>query len=65
MAFKVFGTQPTGQRLERITKSENYKYGSFQNLAETLMDFTPGVAFDTMKQRMNNIDKAPKSLSLP
>lgn len=60
MAFKVFGKTPEGQRLERIIRSENYKFGSFQNLAETVMDFTPGTAYDTLKQRYNNIDKAPK-----
>lgn len=60
MAFKVFGKQPRGERLERIINSENYRYGSFQNIAETRMDFTPGTAYDTLKQRYSNIDKAPK-----
>jgi L-ascorbate metabolism protein UlaG (beta-lactamase superfamily) len=60
MAFKVFGKLPEGQRLQRIIKSENYKYGSFQNLAQTIMEFTPATAYDTFKQRANNIDKAPK-----
>ncbi len=32
-----FGNPPTGQRLERIRKSPNYKNESFQNLSETSM----------------------------
>ena len=35
MQQKTFGKNPTGQRLERIKKSPNYKNGSFQNLSPT------------------------------
>ncbi len=35
MQQKTFGKNPTGQRLERIKKSPNYKNDSFQNLSPT------------------------------
>jgi L-ascorbate metabolism protein UlaG (beta-lactamase superfamily) len=37
MQHSSFGKLPSGERLERIQKSSNYKNGSFQNLAETQM----------------------------
>lgn len=37
MQHSSFGKLPSGERLERIKKSPNYKDGSFQNLAETQM----------------------------
>jgi L-ascorbate metabolism protein UlaG (beta-lactamase superfamily) len=39
-----FGKHPTGERLERIKKSPNYKNGSFQNLHHTPM-LTEGVGY--------------------
>lgn len=35
MQQSVFGTDPTGKRLERIKQSPNYRNGSFQNLSPT------------------------------
>ncbi len=35
MQHPKFGKAPSGERLERIKKSENYKDGAFQNLSET------------------------------
>ncbi len=35
MQHPKFGKAPSGERLERIKKSENYKDGAFQNLNET------------------------------
>ncbi len=37
MQHSSFGKLPSGERLERIKKSPNYKDGSFQNLAKTEM----------------------------
>lgn len=37
MQHSSFGKLPSGERLERIKKSPNYKNGSFQNLTETKM----------------------------
>lgn len=37
MSQKPFGKLPSGARLERIKESRNYRDGSFQNLAETIM----------------------------
>ncbi|MDX2189456.1 MAG: MBL fold metallo-hydrolase [Bacteroidota bacterium] len=39
--MKSFGKLPSGERLERILNSPNYKNGSFQNLSET-----PSLAID-------------------
>lgn len=39
-----FGKLPTGERLERIKKSPNYKNGSFQNQSETPV-MTEGVSY--------------------
>ncbi len=40
----VFGKHPTGERLERILKSPNYKEGAFQNLSPT-PDLTDGANY--------------------
>ncbi|MES2514340.1 MAG: MBL fold metallo-hydrolase [Bacteroidota bacterium] len=33
--LKIFGKNPTGERLDKILKSQNYKHNSFQNLSPT------------------------------
>lgn len=40
-----FGKNPTGERLERIKKSPNYRDGKFQNLEETLQLTSEGSKF--------------------
>jgi L-ascorbate metabolism protein UlaG (beta-lactamase superfamily) len=66
MQQSVFGKNATGERLNRIHKSPNYKDGSFQNL-----NFTPVFAEDVSKMDMirNGIFKINKrkkpSASLP
>lgn len=42
-----FGQAPTGERLERIKKSPNYKDGQFQNLSYTPA-LTEGVSYYTV-----------------
>ena len=45
-----FGKLPSGERLERVKQSPNYRNGSFQNLSHT-PDLTEGVSyFKVMKQ---------------
>ncbi len=33
--LKIFGKNPSGKELEKVTKSANYRNGAFQNLSET------------------------------
>jgi L-ascorbate metabolism protein UlaG (beta-lactamase superfamily) len=52
-----FGKSPSGDRLERIRKSSNYKNGSFQNLRQTPV-MTEGVSFfAVMKDGLFNRSK--------
>ncbi len=44
MKQAVFGADPSGKQLERITKSPNYKAGIFHNLHDTPM-LAPGVSY--------------------
>ena len=37
MSCSQLGKKPSGERLEKITKSPNYKNGAFQNLEDTIM----------------------------
>lgn len=60
MALKTFGKVPSGERLERIKKSPNYKNGSFQNLSETSLAFSPGKIYDTLKRRSAEKNKEPR-----
>lgn len=46
-----FGHLPSGARLERITHSENYKNGHFQNLSKT-PTMTEGVGFFTVLKQL-------------
>jgi len=58
---EVFGKKPSGDRLERIQKSPNYRNGSFQNLSPT-PDLTEGATyFSVMKEFAfgNKIDQLP------
>jgi hypothetical protein len=61
-----FGNPPSGERLERITKSPNYKNGAFQNQSITPV-MTEGVGFFSFakeflfnkKTRVAPVDKIP------
>lgn len=61
-----FGKQPSGERLQKIKNSPNYKNGSFQNLSVT-PDLTEGATyFSVMKEyffgqnkRVKPVDKIP------
>jgi L-ascorbate metabolism protein UlaG (beta-lactamase superfamily) len=61
-----FGKAPSGERLERIKKSPNYKDGSFQNLSETPM-MTEGANYFSVsrefffgeKKRHKPVDSIP------
>jgi len=61
MSKAIFGKAPTGQRLERIQQSPNYKDGQFQNLSETptLADgyHMPGVIYTQLFRKAK--DKTP------
>lgn len=55
-----FGRRPTGNRLEKIKKSPNYKNNSFQNLSHT-PDLTEGVSFMTvLREFLFNNNKLKK-----
>lgn len=43
----IFGRQPTGERLEHIKQSQNYKEGQFQNQSHT-PDLAEGVSYYTV-----------------
>lgn len=60
MALKTFGKVPAGERLERIKQSPNYKNGSFQNLSETTLSFTPQKMIDTLRRRKIEKEKEPQ-----
>lgn len=47
MQKSTFGNPPSGQRLERIKKSPNYRDGKFQNLSHT-PDLAEGVGYYTV-----------------
>lgn len=61
-----FGRQPTGERLEKIKRSPNYKNGTFQNLSIT-PDLTDGATYASVmkeffferKSRIKPVDKIP------
>lgn len=63
-----FGRKPSGERLERIKKSPNYKDGSFKNLSHT-PDLTEGVSyyavmkefFFSEKRRVKPLDTIPST----
>ncbi len=66
MTHPKFGKLPSGDRLERIKKSPNYKNGSFQNqshtpvMAEDVSYFTVGKEFFFgKKNRVSPIDEIP------
>lgn len=50
LQYPVFGKKPSGERLERIKKSPNYRDGAFQNLEET--NVTEGMTFGGMYDAM-------------
>lgn len=55
-----FGKRPSGERLELINKSTNYKNNSFQNLSHT-PDLTEGVSmFSVLKEFIFNNNKLKK-----
>lgn len=55
-----FGKRPSGERLELIKKSRNYRNGSFQNLSYT-PDLTEGASiFSVMKEFLLNDNKSKK-----
>ncbi len=66
MQKAMFGKMPSGERLERVKKSPNYKNGSFQNLNHT-PDLTEGVGYYEVmkefifdkKERLKPIDTLP------
>ncbi len=53
----MFGKSPSGQRLERIKNSANYKNGSFQNLNETPVMAEDVSYFAVMKDGLFNRSK--------
>jgi L-ascorbate metabolism protein UlaG (beta-lactamase superfamily) len=63
-----FGKSPSGERLERIKKSPNYKNGSFQNQSITTV-MTEGVSYFTVmkeaffgdKKRVSPVDPIPST----
>jgi hypothetical protein len=55
-----FGKRPSGNRLELIKKSPNYRNGSFQNLSHT-PDLTEGASFfSVMKEFLFKGNKLKK-----
>jgi L-ascorbate metabolism protein UlaG (beta-lactamase superfamily) len=61
LAVRVqLGRNPEGQRLSRISKSENYQNEQFQNRVATPMDFPFGkVMKETMKKGVDRTPNAP------
>lgn len=59
MIRKRFGKNPTGERLERIKKSPNYKDGEFQNLTSTPQlaegKTIPGIIYDKLFKKFPNL----------
>lgn len=53
-----FGKLPSGTRLERIKRSNNYRRGQFQNLSETPMMTAKGGMIPVLKQFL--FDKKPR-----
>lgn len=62
----LFGKQPSGERLDRIKKSKNYKNGQFQNLSHTPA-LTEGVTYwATIKEMLfSKIEHTKPNDSIP
>ncbi|HET9052587.1 MAG TPA: MBL fold metallo-hydrolase, partial [Cyclobacteriaceae bacterium] len=60
LQYSSFGKLPSGDRLERISKSPNYRNGSFQNLTKTVM-MAEGVSYPKMLVEFfsKGIDREP------
>lgn len=50
LQMKPFGKNPTGQRLERIQHSPNYRDGKFHNLSETPMMTGDNALWDSLRE---------------
>jgi len=50
--FPAFGKAPTGERLQRILQSPNYREGSFQNLVPTEMSLKDVSIFKVLREFM-------------
>ena len=59
MIQKRFGKNPTGERLERIKKSPNYRNGEFQNLTNTPQlaegKTIPGIIYDKLFKKFPSL----------
>jgi len=53
MAHKIFGRLPSGNRLNRIKNSPNYKNGAFQNLSATPVMAEDASFWQTLKEYFN------------
>ncbi len=65
MQQKTFGKHPAGTRLERITRSEHYREGSFQNLSPTEVTLKSASMTKMLKDYFNKPKDATPPSPLP
>ncbi len=65
MAAKVFGRKPSGERLQRIQQSPNYKNGSFQNISPTPVMAEDSSFWQTLKSYINKPKDTKPPVPLP
>jgi L-ascorbate metabolism protein UlaG (beta-lactamase superfamily) len=63
--LEVFGKNPTGERLERIRQSPNYKNGSFQNISNTPVLAETSSFLKILKSYLNKPKHAKPPVPLP
>lgn len=62
---KSFGTNPEGERLQRIERSPNYRDGVFQNLSPTEVTLKETSYFKMMKEFFNQNETVKPSVRIP
>ncbi|HRI19355.1 MAG TPA: MBL fold metallo-hydrolase [Panacibacter sp.] len=65
MAFKIFGSNPSGKHLERLKQSPQYKENGFKNISETPMMTGDGSMLKTAKDFLNRPKTSQPGFTLP
>lgn len=65
MFFRIYGKKPSGNRLERISQSPNYKNNVFQNLSHTLTLAENSSFLKIAKQQFNKNKNVEPSSEIP
>ena len=65
MNYKTFGGSPSGERLQRIKNSPNYKDGSFQNIEPTSVNPDNVSMFRILKKMLQRPDSVRPSAEIP